>query len=764
MSEHLMRAVLLLKSLTVIFIFISLFFYLFSIPIGIMLFTAEAFSNGSASLEIQNLIKYLFFTLAEATYVLCFVLAWKSGESLRKSLYNFLHKTNQILPENFLLLMPIVLSLAYVTLGVVESIQKYFQIPTGFPPLSSDPLSAYLELAWSPIVEELVYRALPLGIFYTFYLNGEVKSSSTYRRLVIALLSFFSPKRAKNFLEVETLSKFQRKIEFDEWVIIVFSSGVFALSHYLAPGSWNVGKLSIAFFQGFFMAISYVFYGLYASILLHWYFNYYLYTSKMVMVFQPRLSFLSLLNEVILTILAALVLLISIKNINMTSLFIPCKDFQQFFRKLKYKIVKTFKNMLHFRISRKTIPELILLILVTLTLGLRLAILEYPKSFVFDEEYYVSAARDLLRGKATNNEHPPLAKMLIALGIILLGDNPIGWRIFTVFASSISVVLIYILALYLSDRKDISLLSATLFAFDIMAFNVGQIAILDAPAMLFTLAAVILILKERYDLSGIFLGLASLCKLDSVFVYLGTVAFLYLSKRYLNKSFKELAKSCLRSLVTAFVIFLLVLWFYDAWYSIFMKNPLTHISYMLIYHSSLKYQESKNVILPLQWINPIDPFTPIPFYVMTIKEVVGGILKEYSPIAYYEIYTPVWWSIWIVVPLSLFQIIREFRREQNYEKIYFFTLTWIFSSFLPYVFMAYVLSRWVYPFYFFLTLPGLYIGLSHHLNQIKYSKLFRTLVIFLQVFWFILWFPVKPKILIDFLYLLNSLFNQYFNL
>jgi len=749
MSEHLKRIVLLIKSSMVIISFILLFLYLLSIPVGMILFIMEAISNSSTFLEIQNL-KYVLFTLAEAIYVLCFILAWKLEENFRRSLYNFLHKTNQILPENFLLLMPIISSLAYVLLRIVEMIQEYFQIPIGVPLLSSDPLSAYLELAWSPIVEEFVYRALPLGVFYAFYLNREAKSSSTYRKLGTALLSFFSPRQAKGNLEKDNALKFQRKIGFDEWIIIILSSGIFALSHCLAPNAWNIGKLTIAFFQGLFMAVSYALYGLYASILMHWYFNYYLYTIGTITIFQTKPSFLSLFNETSSVVLTVLVLLTSIKKVNVISLPVLYKETQQLFRKLKYRICEAFKKILSFRVSKKEIPELTLLILIILILGLRLDILEYPRSFVFDEEYYVNAARDMLHGKATNNEHPPLAKMLIALGIILLGDNPAGWRISTIFASSVSIVLIYALTLHLSGRKDISLLSATLFAFDIMAFNIGQIAILDAPAMLFTLIAVILILKEKYDLSGIFLGLASLSKLDSVFVYFGTIMFLYLYKKDSKGSLKELTRSCLRSIVMAFVVFLLGLWIYDAWYSIFAKNPLVHISYMITYHSSLKYQEPKNVILPLQWINPLDPFTPIPLYVMKVKEL-DDVLKEYSPIAYYEIYTPVWWSIWIIVPFSLLYITREFIKRKRFSKTYLFALTWIFSSFLPYVFMAYMLSRWVYPFYFFLTLPGLYIGLSSYLNQYKYSKLFRIPIVFLQVCWFVLWFPVKPKGLIDFL-------------
>ncbi len=63
-----------------------------------------------------------------------------------------------------------------------------------------------------------------------------------------------------------------------------------------------------------------------------------------------------------------------------------------------------------------------------------------PSAPYFDEVHYLPAARDLLAvfsgGEApyVNREHPLLGKTLIATGIALLGDNPIGWRIMSLLA------------------------------------------------------------------------------------------------------------------------------------------------------------------------------------------------------------------------------------------------------------------------------------------------------------------------------------------
>lgn len=64
--------------------------------------------------------------------------------------------------------------------------------------------------------------------------------------------------------------------------------------------------------------------------------------------------------------------------------------------------------------------------------GWRLAI---PSIEYFDEVHYVPAAREILalftegQGDYRNREHPLFGKELIALGMALLGDNPLGWRI-----------------------------------------------------------------------------------------------------------------------------------------------------------------------------------------------------------------------------------------------------------------------------------------------------------------------------------------------
>ncbi|GAA0727921.1 phospholipid carrier-dependent glycosyltransferase [Sphingomonas japonica] len=64
-----------------------------------------------------------------------------------------------------------------------------------------------------------------------------------------------------------------------------------------------------------------------------------------------------------------------------------------------------------------------------------------PSKLTFDEVHYVPAARALLDlSGPVNTEHPLLGKLLIASGIALFGDGPIGWRAMSTIAGTATVI------------------------------------------------------------------------------------------------------------------------------------------------------------------------------------------------------------------------------------------------------------------------------------------------------------------------------------
>jgi hypothetical protein len=239
----------------------------------------------------------------------------------------------------------------------------------------------------------------------------------------------------------------------------------------------------------------------------------------------------------------------------------------------------------------------------------------------------------------------------------------------------------------------------------------------------------------------------------------GIVIFLALARsnkhEKISNYLRENARLIGRVFFIGFVSFMIGLWVYDAGYGVFDNNPITHLGFMYSYHTSHSYQSSEDVVLPLDWINPLNPFSPAEYHVTTVREISsGGVLREYHPIAYYGSYSPLWWGMWLVVPLSLIEIVRNFSEDEE-QGTGLFTVSWVAVNFLPYVLLAHVMKRWVYPFYFYASLPGLYIGLSHYMNGSRLRKTLLSLLILTQLLWFFVWFPVKPKVVIDLLLMLG---------
>ena len=116
-------------------------------------------------------------------------------------------------------------------------------------------------------------------------------------------------------------------------------------------------------------------------------------------------------------------------------------------------------SYLHLDLSLSNLYDRLFLILFIVDIALRLLWLDKPAgSLIFDEWYYVNVARVILHlpqslgsngqppyvnvplGLDPNHEHPPLAKLLIALSMWILGNNGFAWRLPSVIFGSVSVL------------------------------------------------------------------------------------------------------------------------------------------------------------------------------------------------------------------------------------------------------------------------------------------------------------------------------------
>ncbi|MCS7126584.1 MAG: glycosyltransferase family 39 protein, partial [Aigarchaeota archaeon] len=367
----------------------------------------------------------------------------------------------------------------------------------------------------------------------------------------------------------------------------------------------------------------------------------------------------------------------------------------------------------------------------------------------FDEAHYVPAARKMLMGMAVNNEHPPLSKALIILGILIFGDNPVGWRIFMTISGAVSVYLLGKFAHIVLGNHLLALSSAILFACDITSFNISSMAILDGPAMMFSLLSSILFIRKKYVFSAIAMGLALLCKISSLFILLALLLYYFLKASYQYDRFIDSIKEILRVTEKMAIISVVILLTGLAVYDYSLKaytTPFEHLDYILNYHSILTFKEGDVVHMPITWANPIIPFPRESYFVVTV--MVDG--KEYHPVAYYGMQTPLWWMTWLVFAFSIYSLY-ILLSKRVFPDVETLIISWITSTYLIYFPLAYILHRWVYPFYFYSTVPIIAIGLSYILGEDRFSRMILFFMVVVQVAWFIIWFPVKPQWLIDFL-------------
>lgn len=195
--------------------------------------------------------------------------------------------------------------------------------------------------------------------------------------------------------------------------------------------------------------------------------------------------------------------------------------------------------------SRRAPLGLLLLVLVV-SVGARVYHLDNPsesrptQGFIFDEKYYVNAARviagvtfpsaDAYNGSSPNGtdpnaEHPQGGKLIIAAGIKLFGDNPIGWRIGAVVFGTLVIVAMYWLVLCAGGSSWLALGAATLMAFENLELLHGRIAVLDVYTLPLMILGVGLYLKRRPVLAGIAIGVATNLKLFGAYALLVVVIY-----------------------------------------------------------------------------------------------------------------------------------------------------------------------------------------------------------------------------------------------
>ncbi len=153
----------------------------------------------------------------------------------------------------------------------------------------------------------------------------------------------------------------------------------------------------------------------------------------------------------------------------------------------------------------------------------------------FDEHHFVPAARRYLLGGIDENDHPPLGKLFIAVGILLLGDNAAGWRAASLILGLQTLVIAAALARELFADRRAGWFAAAFFAGDGFFIAYSRTALLDGGLtclVLWSMLAAVTAQTWRGVLaSAIGVGLAASVKWSGGFVVVPAIAAILFSKR-----------------------------------------------------------------------------------------------------------------------------------------------------------------------------------------------------------------------------------------
>lgn len=168
----------------------------------------------------------------------------------------------------------------------------------------------------------------------------------------------------------------------------------------------------------------------------------------------------------------------------------------------------------------------------------------YLTGTYFDEIYHARTAYEHIHGISPyETTHPPLGKLLIALGVLMFGMNPFGWRFMGTLFGVLMLPVMYLLGKQLFKGRTLpSFLCTALMALDCMHFTQTRIATIDTYPVFFIMAMFLCMLCwTRMNfmrdsllrtlvplfLSGLFMGCAIASKWTGIYAAAGLAVFFF---------------------------------------------------------------------------------------------------------------------------------------------------------------------------------------------------------------------------------------------
>ncbi|SRR6266568_1860153 len=217
-------------------------------------------------------------------FALCFWAAVKDRGGFLNSLAGLTRKAKPATSPNWLVIMPLISSFLLVLTVVLSITLNSAGVPVGNIP-QNNPAELFASVTFAPVAEEIGFRISPIGLVVVIRTLLPLHQGRGFRSAGVAtvakriLVALISPDRAKEAAGLPSIgTRGWRGIHWAEWILLIISSAWFGVLHPLSGAGWGPGKAIPAGLTGLALGIVYLWYGAYANILLHWFFDFYNFT------------------------------------------------------------------------------------------------------------------------------------------------------------------------------------------------------------------------------------------------------------------------------------------------------------------------------------------------------------------------------------------------------------------------------------------------------------------------------------------------------
>ncbi|WP_271255138.1 phospholipid carrier-dependent glycosyltransferase [Pseudanabaena sp. Chao 1811] len=405
----------------------------------------------------------------------------------------------------------------------------------------------------------------------------------------------------------------------------------------------------------------------------------------------------------------------------------------------------------------------------------------YP---VFDESLFGQYAKEYLEGNPTWEGHPPLGKYFIMLGLLLFGQNEIGFRILSAIFGSVLPLLVIGLIYRLTAKRNFALLSGLFLFSDGLFLVESRLALLNVFLVAFGLVSQMFVLgglavqgKLRTFLlccAGLMLGATAAVKWNglgfSLLLFLVILLVWAIAKFFPKNLAKlgilaELTKLHWWQYLLCF-IFMPIAFYLVQWIPLFLLNSGGNVAenawqalnafpkFLVAVHKHILWWHSTDIVTSIDPDHPAHPYCssaiswavlarPVGYYFQSQNEFFAVIQGLGNPLLW-------WFSTLAIVIITFGSILPQFRKSTNIGSTNYLLLGY-FANYVPWL----IVKRCLFLYHYMSAAVFSFVALAWLVCQMLEQKgIIRYLgygiiatVIVSQIFFMPIWLglPILPS-------------------